>query len=120
MELEPPGDLVGGRGFEEIGAADLEATVSWRLGLPEEEGQILGASHGSWVSIRRVSPAPRLRAGSRLIPGVGKVLGGKKARNAGISPGRRRRGGVRNAAQRRRESIADLPNRHPTLEPKMG
>jgi hypothetical protein len=36
MELEPPGDLVGGRGFEEIGAADLEATVSWRLGLPEE------------------------------------------------------------------------------------
>src|SRR5262249_44329776 len=32
MELEPPGDVIGGRGFEEIGAADLEAAVSGRRG----------------------------------------------------------------------------------------
>src|SRR5207302_7303939 len=43
MELEPPGDLVGGRGFEEIGAADLEVAVGRRLGLLEEARQDRGA-----------------------------------------------------------------------------
>jgi hypothetical protein len=36
MKVKPLGDLIGGCGFEEISAADLEVTVGRRIGLLEE------------------------------------------------------------------------------------
>ena len=40
MELEPLGDVIGGRGLVEVGAADLVVALSWRIGLLEQAREI--------------------------------------------------------------------------------
>src|SRR5512142_106494 len=45
MELEPLGELVGGRAFVEVSAADLVAALHWGIGVLEQAREFLGASH---------------------------------------------------------------------------
>ncbi len=119
VELEPPGDVVGGRGFEEVGAADLEAAVGWRLGLPEEAREIQGASHGNWVSIRQVS-RPRGTPWEPFGPGGRGSAGREKGKKCGGSAREEVAGRRVKRSAGERELVAGLPNRHPSLEPKKG
>lgn len=46
VELEPPGDLVGGDGFVEVSATDLVVTLGGEVGLLEQVREFRRASHG--------------------------------------------------------------------------
>src|SRR5262245_52826839 len=54
VELKTRGEFVGRGAFEEVSAANLEATLGGGSGLLEEASQFLGACHGCWVLNRQV------------------------------------------------------------------